>query len=66
MPPLTERQTQVVERVARGKPDKQIARELGISIATVRAHIQAAAYRIPGEERPRHRLTLFFFNVAPD
>lgn len=66
MAELTRRQAQVVERVARGLPDKRIAVELGISVDTVRQHIQAAAARIPGDERPRHRFTLFFFGVVED
>lgn len=66
MPELTVRQAQVVERVAKGLPDKRIAHELGISIDTVRHHIQSAAARIPGAERPRHRLTLFFLGVSDD
>jgi DNA-binding NarL/FixJ family response regulator len=66
MTELTKRQAEVVERVARGLPDKRIAAELRISIAAVRHHIHAAADRIPGDERPRHRLTLFFFEVAAD
>jgi FixJ family two-component response regulator len=62
--PLTPRQAEIVERVARGMPDKRIAAELRISIDTVRQHIQAAAARIPGSElRPRHQFTLFFFGV---
>lgn len=60
---LTRRQAEVVERVAKGLPDKHIAAELGLSIDTVRHHIQAAATRIPGDGRPRHRITLFFFGV---
>ncbi|GAA4013319.1 hypothetical protein GCM10022280_09430 [Sphingomonas swuensis] len=39
---LTERQQQVIVLVARGKPHKVIARELGISPCTVKAHVQAA------------------------
>jgi DNA-binding NarL/FixJ family response regulator len=62
-PQLSTRQAQVVERVARGLPDKQIAAELRISIDTVRFHIQSAAARVPGNAPPRHRLTLFFFSV---
>lgn len=62
-PELSHRQTQVVERVARGLPDKRIAAELGISIDTVRFHIQAAAARIPGDSTPRHRLTLWFISL---
>jgi DNA-binding NarL/FixJ family response regulator len=63
---LSERQAQVVERVARGMLDKQIAAELHISVRTVRCHIQAAAARIPGDSSPRHRFTLFFFGVEED
>ena len=63
MTELTKRQAEVVERVARGLPDKRIAHELCISIDTVRHHIQAAAARIPGETSPRHRLTLFFLTI---
>jgi DNA-binding CsgD family transcriptional regulator len=39
-PSSRKRQAQVVERVARGLPDKQIAAELGISIYTVHTHIE--------------------------
>jgi DNA-binding CsgD family transcriptional regulator len=66
MSELTKRQAEVVERVASDMPDKQIAAELGISIRTVRAHIQAAADRIPGDERRRHKLTLFFISVGEE
>jgi DNA-binding NarL/FixJ family response regulator len=62
-PELSQRQAQVVERVARGLSYKVIAAELGISIRTVHAHVEHAAARIPGDSAPRHRLTLFFFNV---
>lgn len=50
--------------VARGTPDKVIAAETGLDINTVRAHISAAAARLPGNTAPRHKLTLWFFNVA--
>lgn len=62
--PLTTRQAEIVERVARGMPDKRIAAELRLSIATVRYHIHAAAKSIPGDQSPRHRLTLFFFDIS--
>lgn len=60
---LTERQAQVVERVAKGLPDKRIAEELGISTHTVQYHVQQAAARIPGDPPPRRKLTLFFFGI---
>jgi FixJ family two-component response regulator len=65
-PQLSTRQAQVVERVARGLPDKVIARELGISTHTVQFHIQQAAARIPGNPPPRRKLTLFFLGVLDD
>jgi DNA-binding CsgD family transcriptional regulator len=64
VPPLTQRQAEVAERVARGLPDKRIAHELRISTHTVRLHVQQAAARIPGDAPPRRKLTLFFFGIA--
>lgn len=66
MSDLTKRQAEVVERVARGLPDKQIAHELGISIDTVDFHIRQAAARIPGDAPPRRKFTLFFFGIETD
>lgn len=63
---LSRRQAQVVECVARGMPDKRIAAQLHISIYTVRRHVQEAAARIPGDTTPRHRLMLFFLNLASE
>lgn len=63
MSELTTRQAQVVERVARGLPDKRIAHELGISVETVDFHIRQAAARIPGDDPPRRKFTLFFFGI---
>ena len=65
-PELSTRQAQVVERVARGLPDKRIAAELGISVRTVQKHIENAASRVSGKASPRHRLTLFFFAIEED
>jgi DNA-binding NarL/FixJ family response regulator len=66
MKELSPRQTEIAALVAKGMADKQIAREVGLSIATVRAHIQAAASRIQGNTSPRHRLTVFFLTTDPD
>jgi FixJ family two-component response regulator len=63
---LTERQAEVVERVAHGLTARQISAELHISVFTVRRHIEDAAARIPGDESPRYRITLFFLNVDDD
>ena len=38
--PLTPRQLQVLRLVAQGKTSREIAREMGISVGTVRRHLQ--------------------------
>lgn len=63
---LSKRQAEIAAFVARGYADKIIARETGLSINTVRVHIQAAAAKIPGNSSPRHRLTLFFLQLKED
>lgn len=62
--PLTQRQAEIAERVARGLTNKEIAQDIGVSIETVRVHIREAAARLPGKDWPRHRLTLWFFRVT--
>ncbi len=39
---LTKRERTVVRGLARGRAPKQIARECGVSLPTIRAHIQSA------------------------
>ena len=66
-PELTTRQAQVAELIVRrNMADKQIAAELGISVETVRHHIEEAAARIPGHGSPRLRIALFFVNLERD
>jgi DNA-binding NarL/FixJ family response regulator len=45
--PLTSRQQDVLRLMAEGRPSKDIARRLGLSVSTVKAHL-AAAYRSLG------------------
>jgi DNA-binding CsgD family transcriptional regulator len=37
---LSARQTEIVQRIATGQSDKEIAQQLGLSHATVRTHLQ--------------------------
>ncbi len=60
---LSRRQAEIAAYVAKGLPDKAIAAKLNLSVRTVQNHIRDAASHIPGSATPRHRLTLFFFNI---
>jgi DNA-binding CsgD family transcriptional regulator len=44
-PELRPRERQCLELCARGRTDSEIARELGVSLATVRRHIESARIR---------------------
>jgi DNA-binding NarL/FixJ family response regulator len=56
---LTPRQREIAGLVAKGLSNKAIARKLGISVDTVKWHVQEAAQRVPFHCRARHALTLF-------
>ena len=49
--PLTDREQQVLQLVARGLPNKLIARDLGISEKTVKAHLTTVFQRIGVTDR---------------
>ncbi len=66
MTPLSRRQAEVAERIAKGMSDKAIAHDMGLSINTIRNHVREAASRIPGPSYPRHRLTLFYFGLEAE
>lgn len=55
-PSLTPRQMQVAELLAAGHSRKQVAATLGVSVNTVRAHIAAIAWRLPGDGNLRVRV----------
>lgn len=63
---LTPRQAEIAEYVARGASDKVIADRMDITIDGVRARIQAAASKVSGHGTPRHKLTLWFFNIVDE
>jgi len=66
MTELTPRQTEIASLVARGLSDKVIAARTDLAIETVRVHIQNAAARLPGNSSPRHKLTIWFFNIIDE
>lgn len=49
--PLTERELQVLQRMAEGLPNKQIARELTISEHTVKFHVNAILGKMQAQSR---------------
>lgn len=59
--PLTPQQTRIARAVARGENYKKIARDLHISINTVRAHVTQIAYRFDDDPElpPRLRICLW-------
>jgi DNA-binding NarL/FixJ family response regulator len=62
---FSKRQAEIIQRVKQGQPDKAIAFELGISIHTVRTHIERIAEKV-ADDIPRaipRRYRLFFLNV---
>jgi DNA-binding NarL/FixJ family response regulator len=63
---LTPRQQEVARLVAKGLSDKRIAREVGLSLHTVRNHIQNAADRLPGDGPRRYRLVVFYLTEYED
>lgn len=48
---LSEQQRRAVELAAAGKPDKTIAREMGVAIGTVKNHLRAAYMKLDVENR---------------
>lgn len=63
---LSRRQAEVAALVAKGLSDKAIARDLGLSVMTVKTYIRDGARRIPGEAAARNRLLLWFFNIVQE
>jgi DNA-binding CsgD family transcriptional regulator len=56
---LTPREAEVAHLLTRGMAYKKIAREMGISTHTTKAHVQNAAAKIEGPGSPRHRLLMW-------
>jgi DNA-binding NarL/FixJ family response regulator len=48
---LTATQTDVLRRVARGESNKAVARELGVSVSTVKTHLRAVFERLGARSR---------------
>jgi DNA-binding NarL/FixJ family response regulator len=48
---FTEREAQIAQRISRGLSDKEIASDLGISLATVRTHVHRAFRKLGVDNR---------------
>ena len=53
---LTRRQRQVVQLLADGLTCPQVAVKLGVSLSTIRAHVQVISGRLPGNQPPIRRI----------
>ncbi len=62
---LSEREVQVVNLLCNGSPNKIIARELGISEATVKVHVKAILRKTRARNRTEAAL-LFSSAVRPE
>ncbi|MGN1080031.1 MAG: response regulator transcription factor [Alphaproteobacteria bacterium] len=51
MPHLTPKQIEVLKHLARGLPNKQIAYEMGLSISTVKLHLNSIFIRLQAKNR---------------
>jgi len=50
-PQLTPREAEVLERIAAGRSNTEIARELFLSVATVKSHVNAIFAKLPARDR---------------
>jgi transposase len=66
LPQLSERQSVICSMVVAGESDKDIARTLGISYHTIRAHLRSASRRIqriaPDVSGDPRRIVLSFYS----
>lgn len=49
--PLTQRHIEILSRVARGRTNRQVGEDLGISERTVRNHLRAIQHRLATSDR---------------
>lgn len=63
---LTRRQFEIAGLAARGLSNKAIAKEVGLSVPTVRDHISDAAAKLPGDVPARRRLMVWFLSLEDD
>lgn len=57
---LTPQQKRVAELLSKPMTGKAAAKELGVSVHTVYAHVRDAARRIPGPGRAKDKLIVWF------
>ena len=55
-PPLTAREQEVLRLIARGYPNKRIARELGIAEKTVKTHVSHVLGKLAVDDRTQAAL----------
>jgi DNA-binding NarL/FixJ family response regulator len=58
--PVSSRQAEVIKHILLGRSDKQIALEMQISVAGVRAHLSQLFSKFDLQDR--HELVLYMFN----
>ncbi|MBA7678756.1 hypothetical protein ES703_87034 [subsurface metagenome] len=59
--PLSPRQTEILNQIAKGQPNKRIARTLGISEQTVKNHVTSIMDKLDANDRT-HAVVLAMLN----
>jgi DNA-binding NarL/FixJ family response regulator len=62
---LTERQAQVLARIAQGKPNKVICRELNLAVGTVKIHVSAVLKALKVSNRTQAAIAVRALERSP-
>jgi DNA-binding NarL/FixJ family response regulator len=63
---LTERETEVLELIAKGKNNKEIAEDLGLSIHTVKAHVSSIMQKLSVDDRTEAAIKALKEGLIPE
>ena len=63
--PLTPRETEVLGHLARGKPNRQIAQELHVSLSTVKRHVERTIFKLGVSDRTQAAIKALELGILP-
>jgi len=62
---LTPREAEVLEHLARGKPNRQIAQELHLSLSTVKRHVEHIISKLGVSDRTQAAIKALELGMVP-